>query len=122
MIRSAIPLLHVSNFAVAQQFYSKLGFLLEFSRRADRTKSDPGYASIVRDGARLHLSSFPGDGASGSVINLMVDNVDALFDEFSAKHVPIAVAPVNQVWGTREMYVKDADGNSLRFISNRTNR
>jgi uncharacterized glyoxalase superfamily protein PhnB len=49
------------------------------------------------------------------VVNLLVDDVDALHDEFVAKGVAIAVPPVDQTWGTREMYVKDADGNCLRF-------
>jgi len=34
-----------------------------------------------------------------------------------AKGVAIAVGPVDQTWGTREMYVRDADGNCLRFQS-----
>ena len=70
---------------------------------------------ISRDGIWLHLSSFSGDGVAGGVVNLLVDDVDALHAEFVAKGVPIAVEPVDQTWGTREMYVKDADGNSLRF-------
>jgi len=47
----------------------------------------------------------------------MVDNVDSLYSEFTAKHVHIDVPPVDQSWGSREMYVKDADGNCLRFIA-----
>jgi len=62
-----------------------------------------------------HLS-FSGDGVFGAVANLLVDNVDALHAEFLAKGIQIAVGPVDQTWGTREMYVKDADGNCLRFI------
>ena len=48
--------------------------------------------------------------------NLLVDNVDALHAEFLAKGVKIDLAPVDQTWGTREMYVKDGDGNCLRFM------
>ena len=50
-------------------------------------------------------------------MNLMVDNVDSLFAEFAAKNVEVDVPPVDQTWGSREMYVKDADGNCLRFIA-----
>jgi hypothetical protein len=71
---------------------------------------------ISRDGVWLHISSFSGDGVSGGVANLIVDNVDTLHAEFVAKAIRIAVEPVNQTWGTREMYVKDADGNTIRFI------
>ena len=64
----------------------------------------------------MHVSSFSGDGVSGSVVNLLVDNVDALHTEFVAKGVPIAVEPVDQTWGTREMYVRDPDNNCIRFV------
>ena len=47
----------------------------------------------------------------------MVDNVDRLYAEFKARHVRIDVSPIDQSWGNREMYVKDADGNCLRFIA-----
>ena len=71
---------------------------------------------LTRDGVWLNLSSFSGDGVSGGVVNLFVDDVDSLHAEFLAKGVRIDVAPVDQTWGSREMYIKDADGNCLRFI------
>ena len=57
------------------------------------------------------------------MVNLLVDNVDVLYAEFLAQGVPIAEGvpiaggPVDQTWGTGEMYVKDADGNCIRFMS-----
>jgi len=117
MLKLAVPLLHVSNIAAAEDFYcNRLGFRREFAHRADDAMPDPCYMGISRDGVWLHLSSFSGDGVSGSVANLIVDAVDPLHTEFVAKGVRIAVEPVDQTWGTREMYVKDADGNCLRFI------
>ena len=124
MIKLAIPLLHVSTAAQAEEFYcNRLGFRREFAHRGDETKPDPCYTGISRDGVWLHLSSFSGDGVSGGVVNLLVDNVDVLYAEFLARGVPIAegvpiaVGPVDQTWGTGEMYVKDADGNCIRFMS-----
>ena len=64
----------------------------------------------------LHVTSMSGDGVAGNAVNIVVDDVDALHAEFVAHGVPIAVAPVDQTWGTREMYVRDADQNSLRFV------
>jgi catechol 2,3-dioxygenase-like lactoylglutathione lyase family enzyme len=117
LLKFAIPLLHVSNSAAAEDFYcNRLGFRREFAHRADDAKPDPCYMGVSRDGVWLHISSFSGDGISGGVANLIVDDVDALHAEFVAKGVQIAVGPVDQTWGTREMYVKDADGNSIRFI------
>jgi catechol 2,3-dioxygenase-like lactoylglutathione lyase family enzyme len=116
MIKMAFPLLHVSNADAARDFYcGKLGFRLEFAHRGDESLPDPCYMSISRDGVWIHLSSFSGDGVAGGVVNLLVDDVDALHQEFVAKGVTIAVEPVDQTWGTREMYVRDADRNCLRF-------
>jgi uncharacterized glyoxalase superfamily protein PhnB len=71
---------------------------------------------LTRDGVRLHLSSFSKDGILGGVVNLIVDDVDALHAELAAKGGGIDTGPMDQAWGTREMYVKDVDGNSIRFI------
>lgn len=118
MIRRAIPLLHVTNTADAVKFYCRgLGFQLEFEHRPDGVTTDPCYLGVSRDGVWLHLSSFPGDGMSGAVTNLMVDDVDRMYREFTAKQVPVDTPPVDQTWGSREMYVKDADRNCLRFIA-----
>jgi catechol 2,3-dioxygenase-like lactoylglutathione lyase family enzyme len=117
MIKLAIPLLHVSDAAAAERFYgNQLGFRLEFAHRPDGIMGDPCYIGVSRDGVWLHLSSFSGDGVAGGVVNFLVDNVDQLYSEFVAKGVPIAVRPVDQTWGSREMYVRDADGNCIRFI------
>jgi uncharacterized glyoxalase superfamily protein PhnB len=117
MIKRAIPLLHVSNAAAAVEFYCDgLGFQLEFAHRPDGVETDPCYMGLSRDGVWINLSSFKGDGVAGGVANLMVDSVDTLHEEFLAKHVAIAMPPVDQTWGNREMYIKDADGNCLRFI------
>ena len=118
MIKVAIPLLHVSSAVKAQEFYcGKLGFRLEFAHRGFEAMADPCYMGVSRDGVWVHLSSFSGDGVAGGVVNFQVDSVDALHAEFMAKRVAIAVGPVDQTWGTREMYVRDADGNCLRFQS-----
>ena len=118
MIRRAIPLLHVSNAAAAVEFYcGGLGFQLEFEHRPEGVTTDPCYMGISRDGVWLHLSSFKGDGVAGGVANLIVDDVDKFYDEFTAKQIPIDTLPVDQSWGSREMYVKDVDRNCLRFIA-----
>lgn len=108
MFKATIPLLHVTSAAAAEQFYcGQLGFRLEFS--------NGGYMGIARDHVRLHLSSLSGDGIAGNAVSIVVDNVDALHAELVAKGITIAVGPVDQTWGSREMYVRDPDGNSLRF-------
>jgi uncharacterized glyoxalase superfamily protein PhnB len=115
VFRFVVPVLHVSSSVAAEEFYcGKLGFRREFALRPGT--ADPCYLGVLRDGVRLQLSSFAGDAVSGGVVYLAVDDVDALHAEFVAKGVTIHLAPVDQTWGNREMYVKDADGNCIRFI------
>jgi uncharacterized glyoxalase superfamily protein PhnB len=117
LIKVAIPLVHVSSSAAAEEFYCKrLGFRREFAHRGDETKADPCYMGVSRDGVWLHVSSFSRDGVSGGVVNMIVDDVDGLHAELVEKGVRIDTGPVDQTWGTSEMYVKDSDGNSIRFI------
>lgn len=116
MLRQAIPVLHISSSSAAEDFYcQQLGFHLEFRVPADPGRPDPCYLGLGRDSALLHLSSHAGDGVLGGVVYVIVEDVDALHEEFATRGTPIHVAPVNQTWGMREMYVRDPDGNSVRF-------
>lgn len=113
----AVPVLHVSSSVAAEEFYCKrLGFQRRSAYRADDKLADPCYLVVSRDSVWLHLSSFSGDGVAGGVVYLAVDDVDALHAELLARGVAIDTGPVDQTWGNREMYVKDADRNSIRFV------
>jgi catechol 2,3-dioxygenase-like lactoylglutathione lyase family enzyme len=116
MLKQAVPVLHVSSSAAAEEFYGDgLGFRTQWAYRVDETLPDPCYMGVMRDGVTLHVSSFSGDGVGRGVVFLLVDDVDALHAEFVARGVPIDLAPTDQAWGNREMYVRDPDGNSIRF-------
>jgi catechol 2,3-dioxygenase-like lactoylglutathione lyase family enzyme len=120
VLGTPIPILRVSNGAAAEAFYvGRLGFRLEFTYLAAPPHPDPSYRGVSRDGAWLHLSSFGGDGLFGASVYLPVDDVDALFAEFRAKGIVIDLAPTDQTWNQREMYVRDPDGNCLRFATER---
>ena len=113
----AIPVLHVSRSLTAEDFYcNQLGFRRAFAYRIDEAKADPCYMGLTRDNAELHLSSFSGDGVAGGVVFVVVASVDDLYEELTRKNVSIALQPTNQSWGNREMYVRDPDGNSIRFV------
>src|SRR5437660_9466644 len=117
LIKTAIPLVHVSSSAAAEEFYcERLGFRREFAPRGDKAKADRCYMEVSRDGVWLHVSSFSGDGVSGGVVNLIVEDMDALRAELVKKRVRIDTGPVDQTWWSREIYVKDSDGNCIRFI------
>jgi uncharacterized glyoxalase superfamily protein PhnB len=115
VFKQAIPVLHVTNSLAAEEFYCRrLGFHTDFANRGDA--ADPCYMGVSRDDAQIHLSSFPGDGRTGGVVFVTVDDVDALYADLRRAGVPIALEPTDQTWGNREMYVRDPDGNCMRFI------
>jgi catechol 2,3-dioxygenase-like lactoylglutathione lyase family enzyme len=122
MFRRAIPVLHVTSSTVAEQYFcGGLGFKRRFAYRPDEPKPDPCYMGLERDGVVFHISSFLGDGVSGGVATFVVDDLDGLHAELTGRRVAIEVEPTNQSWDNREMYVRDPDGNSIRFIQAKGN-
>jgi len=120
MFKLAIPVLHVESSVVAEQFYCKrLGFRQDFAYRPFGGL-DPCYMGLVRDEVELHASSFSGDGGPRGAAFILVEDIDALHSELVLKGVAIDLAPTEQDWGNREMYVKDPDGNSIRFVQSRS--
>lgn len=120
MLKQAIPVLHVTDSAKAEAFYERMGFRREFAYRPSAA-SDPCYMGLARDDARLHLSSFAGDSVPGCAVYLTVDDVDVLYAELRRCDIAIELSPTDQTWGNREMYVRDEDKNSLRFIQSKQN-
>ncbi len=115
-MNTAIPVHHAASIDPALEFYcDKLGFEQAFLNRPFEGLANPAYAGVRLGEALLHLSSFPGDGRPGSVTILWVENVDALYLEFRERGVKVELAPTEQTWGNREMYLRDPDGNHLRF-------
>ena len=116
MFKFAIPVLHVSSSASAEEFYcDRLGFTRDFAYRPFGG-ADPCYMGLTRDNVEVHVSSFSGDGVAGGVVFLGVEDVDALYRELKAAGIVIDLEPTDQSWGNREMYVQDPDGNSIRFV------
>jgi len=94
MFKAAIPVLHVHSSAVAEAFYcDQLGFHREFAYRLDESEADPCYLGLTRDDVWLHVSSFSGDGVSGGVVFLEVDDVDAVHEELRRRNVRIDTGP-----------------------------
>ena len=121
MFEAAIPVLHVARSAAALAFYrDKLGFAVQFAYRANEAEQDPCYMGLKRDAAWIHVSSFAGDAVSGGVVYLVVKDVDAVHRLLQAGSVEVDLEPTDQSWGNREMYVKDTDGNSVRFVTHRS--
>lgn len=119
-----IPTVRCSNLRRSLSFYSDV---LDFQRvEGDDDVSDPAFCVLSREGSLMFLSSHRGDGAYGQAVVVTTDDVDGLFRKFrgrglrtpgdpaSPQHVH--EGPIDQTWGTREFYVEDPDGNTLRFV------
>ena len=118
-----IPTVRCRSMRAALAFYTGI---LDFERvDGDDTLDDPSFSVLARDGDRLFLSSHRGDGAFGQAVVVTTDDVDSLFRKFRGRglqtpgnpEAPQAVheGPIDQSWGTRELYDDDPDGNTLRF-------
>lgn len=115
MLKTAIPELHVTSSLAAKEFYAgKLGFTCVSWWRPDKTQDDPCYMVFVRDGVRLHVSSFR-DGALGASVYVYVDDVDELHAELASRQIEKIGPIVDQTWGTREFGLTDPDRNKIRF-------
>jgi uncharacterized glyoxalase superfamily protein PhnB len=116
----AIPVIRVSSSIAAAAFYgSKLGFSQVFAYRPDASKEDPCYMGLSRGSVLIHVSSFEANGPTGVSAAFIVANVDALHSEFLNRGIEIHMAPTDQTWGNREMYLRDPDNNKLAFIQER---
>ena len=113
-VRYLVPIIKVSNIRVAIDFYcAGLGFTKDFEYSPNA--GGPHYAGLSFDGNQLHLSTFPGDGVEGTATYCYVDDIDALYAGFRARGVTTLMPPTDQGWRMREVYVRDPDGNTLRF-------
>ncbi len=119
-----VPIFRVREIGAAEAFYcGRLGFTVDF--RFANGPDGPHYLGVSIDGQALHLSTFGGDSVPGAAAYIYVDDVDALFARVTALGLatpgrpdsPVEDGPTDQTWGMREFYVRDADGNVLRFGS-----
>jgi len=118
-----IPTLRSRRTKTSIDFYTQV---LDFEHvMGDLGEGDPAFHVLTRAGDRLFLSSHSGDGTFGQAVVILVDDVVATFRKFRSRgletpgnpNAPNEVheGPIDQSWGTREFYVDDPDGNTLRF-------
>lgn len=119
-----IPTVRCRSMKASIAFYTKI---LDFDLvDGDDDKSDPSFSVLMREGHALFLSSHRGDGTFGQAIAVGTDDVAALCRKFRARGLntpgnadapkEVHEGPIDQTWGTREFYVNDPDGNTLRFV------
>ena len=115
-----IPLFKCRDMKNAVDFYTRiLDFKLKY---ADASVND-WVVDLINEDAELQLTVLESDNLYGSAVNVWVDDLDSLFNKYlergldtsNKKNSPVHQGPTDQTWGTREFYVTDDDGNTLRF-------
>jgi catechol 2,3-dioxygenase-like lactoylglutathione lyase family enzyme len=116
-----IPLFRCSDMKVALSFYTQI---LDFEL-ADPGASANDWVVLLKNGnAELMLTALQGDQKIGIAANVVVTGIDQLFAKYKQRGLdtsgkeesPVHQGPFDQTWGTREFYVTDIDGNTLRFM------
>ena len=115
-----IPVFKVRDMQVAIAHYTEV---LDFNLTDPNDSADSQVVDLGKDEAELQLTILESDHLFGSVVNVLVDDVDSLFASYKSrgldtadkKDSPVHEGPIDQSWGRREFYVTDQDGNTLRF-------
>lgn len=118
---SLIPMIRCRDMRTSVAFYTSI---LDFERTD--ANNDPAECDVLTlrgGGDQLALSR--DDGVFGTVVIVLTPDVDGAFRQFRRRGLqtpgnpdaPTLVheGPIDQTWGTREFYVEDPDGNTLRF-------
>lgn len=112
---SVVPILRIFDVAKADEFYlGFLGFSVDWDHRFDANA--PLYRQISRGDLVLHLSEHHGDGSPGARFRVMMQGVEALHRELSAKgYRYMRPGLETTAWKTLETAVIDPFGNLIRF-------
>jgi catechol 2,3-dioxygenase-like lactoylglutathione lyase family enzyme len=97
--------------------------ILDFKLKYKEASTDDWVVDLVNEDIELQLTVLESDTLFGSVVNVWVDDVDSLFKKYLDRGLdvsnkegsPVHQGPTDQTWGTREFYVTDREGNTLRF-------
>lgn len=114
--QTVIPQLRMVSAARSLPFYvDQLGFTIDWEHRFE--PGFPLFVQITRAGQTIFLTEHTGDCEPGGAVYFIVPDVDSLQAEFSARGVVPEHAAEDTPWGTREMLLRDPDGNRLRFAT-----
>ena len=116
-----IPIFRCRSMKETVSFYTNI---LDFEMNEPGASPDDWVVLLSNGGAELLLTSLEGDQKIGIATNVLVGNIDELFQKYLSRGLntsnkegsPVHQGPIDQSWGNREFYVTDPDGNTLRFF------
>ena len=115
-----VPLFYVDDLAAALHFYTRI---LDF-RLCHWDTPDGPVVNLFRGELELMLTQLPSDQVAQANSILLVGDADTLFANWTSRGLdqsrrtdsPVHRGPLDQTWGTREFYVTDPAGNTLRIV------
>ncbi len=116
---SSIPVFPVDDVVAAIEFYvDVLGFKKEFQWPDDTT--EPTYAGVVRGTVQIHIARSDvanprPDTIKVSNLNVFVEGIHALYEEFVNNGAAIDGPPTKQPYGMTIFNVTDTYGHQLCF-------
>ena len=116
-----IPIFRCRDMKEAIAFYTGI---LDFELKEPGASANDWVVALKNGDAELMLTSLEGDQKIGIAANVLVQDIDRLFEKYikrgldisGKENSPVHQGPFDQSWGNREFYVTDADGNTLRFV------
>ncbi len=99
------PGLKVASLTKAKKFYQDLGF-------EDVFQNNDTHLVISKDEVILHLSTEEG---SPAILQIIVENIDGLYEFMVQSHVRIIFEIGNRPWGNRDFTIADPDNNQITF-------
>lgn len=119
-----IPTIRCSYMRRSVAFYTDIHRLRDHRQR--RRSRRPGFLRAVARRRPDRTVEPPRDGLYRQAIVIETEDVDGVFRDLRARGLrtpgnPAAPghvheAPIDQSWDSREFYVDDPDGNTLRFV------
>jgi len=110
----AAPVLPVDDINETIRFYREtLGFAVDF------VYGDPPYYAIARRGEMVTVHFSEREDTSKPItpcnVYIFVEDVDALYSEYSERGIEMFSGPETQEWGMREFELPDLNGHFLTF-------
>jgi uncharacterized glyoxalase superfamily protein PhnB len=121
MIRQIVPVFFTTDIPATLVFYKeKLGF-----ECLGTWQDPPVYAIVARDRRAIHFRCASPPTPNPDKYNdefldayIHVEDVDALYEDYSGRNVEFTRHLANMPWNSREFVIKDCDGRLLAFGSN----
>jgi catechol 2,3-dioxygenase-like lactoylglutathione lyase family enzyme len=107
-VASLVPFLRATDARASAAWWARLGFEIEWEHRF--APGLPLFLALRRGDDRLFLSEHRGDARPDTLLYLYVDDVDDVAAAFGA-------IAADTEYGTREVELRDPDGNRVRVGS-----